>query len=114
MNIELLYIDGCPSWTVALSRLAHVLENCGLGDEPVDLVRVSTNEQARSINFRGSPTIRINGHDPFPCPGDCLLTHCCPDTGLPCRVYVTPDGIAGAPTTDQLIHAILQADDYLN
>lgn len=55
---------------------------------------MDTLEAAQRVGFRGSPTILVDGRDPF-ASGD-------EPVGLSCRVYATPDGPAGAPTTDQL------------
>ena len=59
---------------------------------------VETPEDAEAIGFRGSPSILVNGKDLFPDPSA--------PVGLACRIYVTPDGFAGAPTLDQLRAAI--------
>ena len=56
---------------------------------------VNTPEEADRVGFRGSPTILLNGVDPFATESD-------PVGGLSCRVYQTPDGPAGSPTLDQL------------
>ena len=52
--------------------------------------RSISNEQAELERFPGSPTIRINGNDPFP--GDQAI-------GLSCRIYRTADG-RPSPTPD--------------
>lgn len=64
-------------------------------------VLVETPEEAEAIDFRGSPSILLNGIDLFPDPAA--------PVGLACRIYVTPDGFAGAPTLDQLRSAIVSA-----
>jgi hypothetical protein len=107
VHIELLYVDGCPNWPVAQARLTEDLAHTGWGDEPIELIEVATAEDARTLEFPGSPTIRINGHDPFRYSDDGF-------SALKARVYYTPDGPAGAPTREQLIHAIMQATDYLS
>lgn len=45
--------------------------------------------------FAGSPTITIDGKDVFPADGG--------SAELACRLYLTPDGLAGLPTVDQLM-----------
>jgi hypothetical protein len=55
---------------------------------------VTTPDEAEAVGFRGSPTILVDGHDPFD-RGD-------EPVGLSCRVYQTPDEPAGAPTIAQL------------
>ncbi|WP_116244608.1 DsbA family protein [Nocardiopsis sp. FIRDI 009] len=100
MNVALLYFDGCPNWRLAQARLRQALTLVGRLDDAVDLVAVRTEEEARERGFPGSPTIRVNGRDPFPHGG----TH-----GLACRVYPTSEGLAGAPTVDQLVRALTEA-----
>ena len=57
-----------------------------------------TIEDAERFKFTGSPTILIGGRDPFPRPGMA--------PALACRLYSTPEGLAGSPTVDQLVHAL--------
>lgn len=62
--------------------------------------KVDSPEAAEELSFRGSPTVLVNGRDPF-AQGD-------EPVGLSCRIYQTPDGPAGSPTLDQL-RAVLDA-----
>ena len=91
MKLELLYFDDCPNWEVAAERLDHVATTRGL---MVERRLVTTPEEAEQARFRGSPTILVDGEDRFAA-GD-------EPFGLACRVYQTPDGPAGSPTTEQL------------
>lgn len=91
MKLELLYFDDCPNWKVAAERLEEVAARRGL---VVEGRLVATAEEAEEAGFRGSPTILIDGHDPFASPDEPF--------GLTCRLYSTPDGPAGSPTIDQL------------
>lgn len=97
MKLELLYFDDCPNWEVAAERLDDVASGRGL---TVERRLVKTTEEAEAARFRGSPTILVDGQDPFAA-GD-------EPFGLACRVYQTPDGPAGSPTTEQL-EAVLGA-----
>jgi len=90
MHIELQYFDGCPSWTVTDDRLRALAAE--RPDITVTRRVVATVEDAERVGFHGSPTVLVNGVDAFAGPG----------IGLACRMYDTPDGPAGAPTTDQL------------
>lgn len=97
--MTLLYFDDCPNWEVASERLDTLL-----GEHPeMSIARhvVDTPEEAERTGFRGSPSILLNGVDPFADPDD--------PVGLSCRVYQTPDGPAGSPTVDQLRQAIADA-----
>ena len=94
MDIELQYFDGCPNWRIAADRLRAALDATE-ATASVRYVHVKTDEEAERLGLHGSPTILIDGQDPFEAPGLA--------TGLACRIYRTPAGLAGAPTTEQLI-----------
>jgi hypothetical protein len=89
MDVELLYFDGCPHWETADARVRHVAEEVGA---QVRQRRLSEGDDL--TGFGGSPTILIDGRDPFP--------RTAPMDGLSCRLYATPEGPAGSPTVDQL------------
>lgn len=95
MKITLQYFAGCPNWQVADGRLLEALEMAGLGNAEIDRRLVSTPEEAEEVGFRGSPTLLINGIDPFADPDA--------PVGLSCRVYRTDTGLAGSPTIEQLL-----------
>src|SRR3954453_8683129 len=97
MRVELLYSDGCPNWTVAYERLTEALRDAGR-DVSVERRRVETAEDAEELGFLGAPTIRIADPDPFASGTE--------QVGLPCRVYATPAGLSGSPTTDQLVEVL--------
>ena len=94
MKVELLWFPGCPNWRETDARLREAVAVTGAGAEVV-LVEVGTPEDAERLRFRGSPTVLVNGRDPF-------ADESAP-VGLSCRVFRTPDGLRGAPTVDQLV-----------
>ena len=98
MKIEILYFDGCPTYAAAEETLRGVLDERG-ADAEVTLVAVNTDEEARRLQFPGSPTIRVNGRDLFP-------TAKREDWRLGCRVYATPEGVKGSPTAEMLGEAL--------
>jgi hypothetical protein len=100
MNVTLLYFEGCPNWEVTDAHLrALSAEHPELS---VTHRLVTTPEEAEEVGFRGSPSLLVDGVDPF----GPLDAHDAP-VGLSCRVYQTPDGPAGSPTLEQLRRAIL-------
>lgn len=101
MNLTLMYFDGCPSWQTALERVkaAAVLARVRVH---VDLVAVTSDEDAVRLDFTGSPTILLDGTDPFATPSA--------GPALACRLYATPDGLAGSPSLDQLVDVLTRAD----
>ena len=96
MDISLLYFDDCPNWKIADERLAVIAAE--RADLTVSRHLVETPEEAERVGFHGSPSILVDGVDVFADPDA--------GVGLSCRVYRTPDGLAGAPTVDQLREAL--------
>ncbi len=97
MDVQLLYFDGCPNWQETDRLLREALAATGIAADPRH-VNVATPEDAERLRFRGSPTILIDGLDPF-------AEESAP-VGLSCRVFATPDGLRGAPTLAQLVEAL--------
>ena len=97
-QVALLYFDGCPNWREADDRVREALRR--VGADPAAAVRtsVTTVEEAERLSFRGSPTILVDGADPFADPSA--------PVGLSCRVYATPDGLRGAPTVEQIVDVL--------
>ena len=95
MQVRLLYVDGCPNWTVTDERLRALA-----GELAFDIAyeKIETPQRAEAVQFRGSPTVLVDGRDPFAADDA--------PVGLSCRLYVTPDGLAGAPTLEQLREAL--------
>jgi hypothetical protein len=92
VTVELLYWEGCPSYEDALAELRRALAELGFDDAKVALRRIDSDEEARAQRFVGSPTIRVDGRDPFPPPAD-------EPAGLTCRIYRRADGRV-SPTPD--------------
>ena len=99
MKIEVLYVPNCPNHAVALERLREILAGERL-EAPLNEVLVSSAAMAHSLEFPGSPTIRINGHDIAPQEGETA------SFGLMCRLYADGDG---APSHQILRDAIQRA-----
>jgi hypothetical protein len=99
LTVTVLYFDGCPNVHVADERVREALARAGRDDVHVLHRLVATAEEAEAIGFRGSPTVLVNGRDPFADPDAAA--------GLSCRVYRTEVGLVGAPTVEQLL-AVLQ------
>ena len=97
MKVELLWFPDCPNWQETYSRLREALTVIGT-DVDVVLVEVTTEEDAQRLRFRGSPTVLVDGTDPFPAEDG--------PVGLSCRVFRTPDGLRAAPTVDQLVEVL--------
>ncbi|WP_026059443.1 DF family (seleno)protein [Microbacterium yannicii] len=97
MSIQILHIEACPNWIDAGNRVREALRFLG-SDAEVTFQLVRSTEDAAELRFAGSPTILLDGEDLFP-GGE-------PTYELACRIYATPSGLAGLPTTEQLVAAI--------
>jgi hypothetical protein len=98
MRVELLYFDGCPGWRDLAHRLDLLATEFDFAWVPV---RVQTPQEAEAIGFPGSPSLRIDGRDPFPsaaAPG-----------ALACRLYATSEGLASSPDMSDLRRVFLAA-----
>jgi hypothetical protein len=100
MELAVLAVPDCPNAPLLEQRLAEVLS----GRPPVTVTRhvIADEAEAASWGMHGSPTLLVNGQDPF----------AAPDAGpaLACRMYRGEDGrLDGAPTVQALRRALEQA-----
>ena len=93
MKIDLLYFDDCPSWKSGLENLKSAMAREGL-QANINLVQVTNDDQATRLRFLGSPSFVVNGVDLWEETRDAYH--------LSCRVYMTPEGVKGAPTIGML------------
>jgi hypothetical protein len=99
MRVAVVEVPDCPHAASAVDRVAAALKLAGHEGVGVDRVVVDTIEQADRLGAPGSPTILVDGRDLFP-------TRMPSGGGLACRLYPTPEGLAGAPTVEQLVDAL--------
>lgn len=105
--IEVLYVKGCPHHEQLLPHLRNLLERDHI-TATVALNEITTDEQARTNRFLGSPTVRVNGSDvaatPLSQPGSV-------DTadrfGVQCRLYQTSTGTRGVPDDQWILDALI-------
>ena len=97
LDIEIRFFDDCPNWKTTLSLLGEIVDDLGL-DAIVTTTRVATPEDAETLGFLGSPTVLIDGEDPFDVGNG--------PVGLACRIYRTEAGLKGAPSAAQLRDAL--------
>lgn len=95
MNVTLLYFESCPNWKLVDERLVAL---AGELDAVIERRQVETQQEAIDVGFAGSPTILVDGRDPF-ATGDEVV-------GLACRIYDTPEGWRSIPTDEQLRAAL--------
>jgi hypothetical protein len=97
MKLEVLHVPDCPNLPPMLQRLAEVT------DLPVTTRLIPSDADAARFGMAGSPTLLIDGTDPFTAADDCAC-------GVSCRLYRDEHGrIVPAPSVDQLRAAITAA-----
>ena len=94
MRVTIQYCEGCPNWKLADERVQSVLRGLSRGDVKVERQLIDSAETAERVGFHGSPTILVDGRDPFATGAE--------PVGMTCRVYPTDEGAQGAPTEAQL------------
>ena len=100
MEVTLAYFDGCPHWRAADENVRTALNQSGILAD-LRYRRVATVEDAERLRFTGSPTVLIDGVDPF--------SEQAAPFGLSCRLYPTPSGLSGVPTIEQVRAALDEA-----
>lgn len=101
MRVTIQYFEGDPNWRTARDRVREVLDARGHGGVEIEMQLIATSAEAHEARFRGSPTILVDGLDPFDSEES--------GYGLMGRIYRTEDGIDGAPSKLQLNDAIAAA-----
>ncbi|MEZ0064544.1 hypothetical protein ABIA32_000532 [Streptacidiphilus sp. MAP12-20] len=99
MQITVLTVPDCPNAPVITERIA-----AALGGHPADLafVEVAGQDDATRWGMTGSPTVLLDGIDPFAEPGA--------EPSVSCRLYRSQDGrTQGAPGVEQLRQALREA-----
>ncbi|MDV8022729.1 ankyrin repeat domain-containing protein [Rhodococcus sp. IEGM 1330] len=108
-SIEVLYFDGCPHYELFLPHLRQLLEDNAI-TAAVTLSRIDNNDQAQARQFRGSPSVRVDGHDIEP-DTDPHSSHDAGDIplqyGMQCRLYDTADGTTGIPPDQWILDALV-------
>ena len=97
MEIELLIVPGCPQEAAAAELITTAVADTGVHAR-VTHTLITSLDQARRRGFAGSPTILINGSDPFADPAA--------PAAMACRLYPTPEGLRGVPALRDLHQAL--------
>jgi|SRR5580704_5538793 hypothetical protein len=102
MKVEVLYIEGCPNHRPALERVVSVLQENAVS-VAVTEIPVASIEQAKTLGFLGSPTIRVNDADvESEAQGQS-------ESSYSCRTYTEQGKLSGVPSQDLIRRAIHQA-----
>ena len=100
--IEILAREDCPSRGMAIAVVERVVAETGVSAW-IEVIEMTSEEQARERRFLGSPTVRIEGRDV-----DQRLNGRTEFT-LADRVYRTDRGLAGWPDATWVREALLLA-----
>lgn len=97
MKLEVLHVPECPNAAVLSERLETL--NVGRADVLIEHRVIRDQAEAAARGMRGSPTLLIDGTDPFAVAGQ--------SPSLSCRLYVDEAGaVSGAPSLAQLRTAL--------
>lgn len=99
-HIILQYFEDCPNWRITQRHLSTLVAegvDATVTFQPID------SDTAIVHGFRGSPTVLIDGVDPF-APDETPL-------GLTCRIYDTELGPSGSPSLEQLRAVIAPTEE---
>jgi len=100
MHLTVLAVPDCPNAAVLEERLTAVLG--GRAGVSLSHEMITDEDQAARWGMHGSPTVLIDGADPFAEPGQ--------PPSMSCRLYRDDGGRpSGAPSAAQLRHVIEQA-----
>ena len=100
MDLTVLAVADCPHAALMEERLAAALA----GGPPAVIIRrvITDPEEAARAGLHGSPTVLVDGSDPFAAPGQ--------TASMSCRLYDTGSGrLEGAPSVGQLRRALGRA-----
>jgi hypothetical protein len=100
VDIELLVVPDCPNAPAAQALLRTALDAAGMLGTGVRVSVIDSQREAGERGFVGSPTILINGLDPFAEPAR--------PPALACRLYPGLAGPSGLPPADQLQKALTE------
>lgn len=98
INVEVLFFDGCPNHEPAVRLARDVVAALGLSAEVREVI-VRKPEDAETLRFLGSPSVRVNGRDIEPGAED----HS--GFALSCRMY----GASGVPPREWIVAALEDA-----
>jgi hypothetical protein len=77
VRLTVLHTPDCPNAQPLLDELTALTSN--MRGAEVEVIEVHDEGTAHELGFHGSPTLLVEGHDPFPYETG--------ETGLACRLY---------------------------
>lgn len=96
MQVDILYVPQCPNLPAARSAVEAALAQLGV-EATVREVEVTSLADAELLGMPGSPTILIDGRDPFAEGAEASVS---------CRLYRSEQRLVGAPSVDELVEVL--------
>ena len=103
VEVQLLVVEDCPNEAPAAAVVRRALDEVGLSTLRFTIRVVTSQAEAEQLCFLGSPSVLIDGEDPFAEP------HHRP--AMACRLYRDDTGMSGVPPIRRLRQALKQAAD---
>lgn len=100
--IEVRYTADCTSWRQTVQMLTQAANELSLS-VLISSRQVASDREAMELGFIGSPTVLIDGADPWPMPNA--------PAGLRLRPYFGPEGMLDGPSYDMIRAALRAADE---
>jgi len=97
LTIDILYTADDNDWQELARLVREALDALGL-EADLRYHEVKSDREAFELNFIGSPTVRIDGSDPWPIPNA--------PAGLRLRPYFSAEGMVDYPTYPMLVEAL--------
>jgi hypothetical protein len=97
MRIDVLTVSGCPHWVLAMTRIQEAIDRSGVDAIVAERI-IDDATKAATMGMAGSPTILVDGRDPFGAAGL--------ESSISCRLYRAGAGVDGAPSVNSLIGAL--------
>ncbi len=105
VQVTIQYVEGCPHIDATYKLVAEILES----RRSPGLLRtrlVNSVKDAENLRFQGSPTVLVDGKDPFLDPNA--------PVGLACRLYVSAETTSGVPPREELEQVLLEPSQRQN
>ena len=101
VKIDVLSVPDCPNHPIAVARIVQATVAAGVTDAEIVERVITNNTNAEALGMHGSPTILIDGCDPFDNAGT--------RPSMSCRLYRTAAGLEGSPSVAELIAEVTRA-----
>ena len=97
-GVEVLTVTECPHREMTLDRVRQALDRVGASQVVVTERVIDDPGVAVDAGMHGSPTVLIDGHDPFTAAGV--------EASVSCRLLPTVSGFDNAPSVEDLVAAL--------